>query len=99
MVRPLSLNSLDTLDVEDRGCGPVGPPAFDYVPGSVVINQEIMNGDEVEDGIQTNVGTAYIRYEDDERSDEEDDDEDSTSGIFARLRSSAQKYGVPCGAV
>lgn len=97
-MRPLSLNSLDALDVDD-GCGPIGPPAPDYVPGSVVINQEIVNAGEAEDGIHTNVGTAYISYEDDERSDEEDDDEDSTSGIFARLRSSAQKYGVPCGAV
>lgn len=86
---PLSAGAVGTFDAEDddRGCGPIGPPAIDYIPGT--INQEIMNDDE--DGIQTD--------EDYEQSDEEDEAEDPESGIFARLRSSAQKYGLPCGVV
>ncbi|XP_072755735.1 uncharacterized protein [Anoplolepis gracilipes] len=95
--RPPSTNSIDSLDVEDSGCGPVGPPAPDYVPGSIVINREIINNEnEVEDGIQTNVKKVYVNYND-ENSYEEDDTEDSTSGIFDRFRYSAQKYNYPCG--
>lgn len=88
----LSSTLTNPVSVEDDGgCGPVGPPASDYVPGTVMINQEVINDGEVEDGIQTE--------EDYEHSDEEDDEDNSSSGIFARLRSSAQKYGLPCGAV
>jgi len=35
----------------------------------------------------------------DESSDEDDDSEDSTSGIFARLKGVARKYGPSCGVV
>ncbi|XP_029169245.1 putative GPI-anchored protein pfl2 [Nylanderia fulva] len=94
-------NSINTLGAEDNaeGCAPVGPPALDYVPGSIVINREVVKTQgELEDDIQKDVEKVYVRhYEDDERSFEDDDAEDSTSGIFARLRSSSKKYGLPCG--
>ncbi|XP_071641920.1 uncharacterized protein [Temnothorax longispinosus] len=88
-------------DVE-ADCGPVGPPDPDYVPGSIVIDRELVeNEGEVEADVPRNSqgSEVYVRhYAGDETSDEEDDSDDSTSGIFARLRSVARKYGPRCGA-
>jgi len=57
---------------------------------------------ETEDDTRRNIegSELYVRhYAGDESSDEEDDSEDSTSGIFARLKGVARKYGPSCGVV
>lgn len=99
-IAPVELDAEDEVD-----CGPVGPPDPEYVPGSVVINRELVE-DEREDEREVDGprngedSERYVRrYRGDEASDEEDDSDDSTSGIFARLKSAARKYGPPCGAV
>lgn len=104
--RPLSAGPIGVFNAEDdtgADCGPVGPPVPDYVPGSVVIDRELVeNEGEAEDDVQRNIDGSemYVRhYVGDETSDEEDDSDDPTSGIFARLRSVARKHGPPCGAV
>lgn len=101
--RPLSAGSIGVFNADDTGadCGPVGPPDPDYVPGSVVIDRELVeNEGEIEDDASRNIEDSemYVRHYAGD-SDEEDDSDDSTSGIFARLKSVAQKYGPPCGAV
>lgn len=101
---PLSASPIGAFGVADdieADCGPVGPPDPDYVPGSVVIDRELMeNEDEVDALRNTGDSEIYVRhYAGEETSDEEDDSDDSTSGIFARLKSAARKYGSPCGAV
>lgn len=101
---PLSAGPINAEDDTGADCGPVGPPIPDYVPGSVVIDRELVeHDDEAEDNVQRNNGGSelYVRhYAGDETSDEEDDCDDPTSGIFARLRSVARKsHGYPRGAV
>ncbi|XP_011874793.1 PREDICTED: uncharacterized protein LOC105565862 [Vollenhovia emeryi] len=97
-----SVGEFNAEDDIEPDCGPVGPPDPDYVPGSVVINQEVVEDDgEVVVDARTDVdgSKVYVRHYDDGSSDEQDDSDDSTSGIFARLKSAARKFGPPCGAV
>lgn len=102
--RSFAADPIGVLNAEDdteAGCGPVGSPDPDYVPGSVVIDREFVENEGEVDSLKNIEGSrTYVRhYAGDETSDEEDDSEDSTSGIFARLKSAARKYGPSCGAV
>jgi len=92
--------TVSVVDAEEDGtvgasCGPIGPPVPGYVSGSIMIDQEIIvpEGGEIEDDIQRETEPAR-HFIDDGASDE---DEDPTSGIFARLKSAARKYGSACG--
>jgi len=84
------------FDMEDgTGCGPLGPPVPDYVPGNIVINRELIEaGNEVKDNIHSEENSYVHRYLNDENDEEEDDVDSPTSGIFARLRSAARKYST-----
>ncbi|XP_011136203.1 uncharacterized protein LOC105181254 [Harpegnathos saltator] len=98
--RVLQISSgIGLADAEDvsGGCGPVGPPVPGYVPGSIVVNREVVEiEEENEDENRRNDAYHYRRYLED-MSDEEDDLDDTTSGIFARLRNTALNYGpVSC---
>lgn len=98
----LSASPLSVFNVEDdieADCGPVGPPDPDYVPGSVVIDQELVENEGEVDALRNIEDSEYGHYTGNETSDEEDDIDDPTSGIFARLKSAARKFGSPCGAV
>lgn len=91
-----SVNSgIALVDAEDadEGCGPEGPPIPGYVPGTVTINREVVEveGESEDDGRRSE--RVYSRQYLDDVSDEEDDVGGTTSGIFARLRNTAQKYG------
>lgn len=100
--KPLSADPINVEDDTAADCGPVGPPIPDYVPGSVVIDRELVeHDDEAENDVQRNNGSKlYVRHYAGDESDEEDDCDDPTSGIFARLRSVARKsHGYPRGAV
>lgn len=103
-INQVSASPIGVFNAEDdieADCGPVGPPDPDYVPGSVVIDRELVeNEGEVDLALRNIEGSEYVgHYAGDETSDEEDDSDDPTSGIFARLKSVARKYGSPCGAV
>lgn len=76
-------------------CGPVGPPISGYVPGSIVIDQEIIvpEDSEMKDSQRD---TKQTRHFLDDGVSDEDDIDDSTSGIFARLKNAARKYSS-CG--
>lgn len=94
-MQPTTVNVIEAEDnTVAASCGPIGPPIPGYVPGSIVIDQEIVapEGGEIEDDVQRE--TEPVRHFLDEASDEDDD---LTSGIFARLKSTAGKYGSPCG--
>lgn len=93
-------------DTRGPDCGPVGPPDPDYVPGSVVINQEniVANGDQVEDDSLRNNDSSdiYVRHYDETNDDEEYDSDEPISGIFARLKNAVRKHGrlsSSCGTV
>lgn len=97
--RPYAADPTGAEDDAEADCGPIGPPNPDYVPGSVVVDQELVeNVGEVDAFKNMEDSRIYLRhYAGDETSDEEDDSDDSTSGIFARLKSVAQKHGPSCG--
>ncbi|XP_014469798.1 PREDICTED: uncharacterized protein LOC106741898 [Dinoponera quadriceps] len=82
----------NTEDVIGEGCGPMGPPLPGYVPGTIVVNREVVEI-EGEDENDNQRSEDNIRHYLDDVSDEEDDIDDTTSGIFAKLKSTAQKYG------
>ena len=93
-------------DTRGADCGPVGPPDPDYVPGSVVINQEEIVRNQVGDDSLRNDDSSdiYVRHYDEisDNDDEEYDNDEPMTGIFARLKSVARKHGrlsSSCGAV
>lgn len=91
------LNAQDDIGAD---CGPVGPPDPDYVPGSIQIDRDLvesnLRGEEIEDDTGDSKAMYVRHYAGGDISEEEDDSDDSTSGIFARLKSVARKHGSPC---
>ncbi|XP_012215838.2 uncharacterized protein [Linepithema humile] len=94
---PVVQPTVNVVGAEEDGvsCGPVGPPVPGYVPGGIMIDQEIVvpEGGEIDDDIQRDTEQVHFLG----GASDEDDIDDSTSGIFARLKSTARKYGSACG--
>lgn len=84
---------IDAEDAIGEGCGPLGPPVPGYVPGNIMVNREVVEIEGENESNSRRNERIYFRHYLDDVSDEEDDFNDSTSGIFAKLRNTAQKYG------